>query len=126
MAKLISAVCVVLIGAATVVALPGCKTDQEGVKTNYRSQWQTFTASVEDATDAAEAALSGLELKSVESSSTKIDGQATGLTADETKVTVSVAKVGDDQAEVSVYVGKLGDPELGKAILADIGQRLAE
>ena len=111
---------------ASLLTVPACSTDQEGVTSTYRSQYQTFEASVADATAAAEASLTGLELADVESSSTKVDGQATGKKSDGTKVTVSVASVTDTTSEVTVYVGKLGDPVIGKQILADVAATLAK
>lgn len=105
---------------------PGCKTDEPGVKSNYQSQWAEVSASTEDATEAAEAVLNDLKLRDVKADATGIDGKARGFTADGTEVTVESKRMGNDVTQVSVYVGKMGDPELGKQILAQIRERLAD
>lgn len=112
-----------VLGAA---AFTGCETDQAGVKSSYRSQWTNIDATTDEATQAAEAALNELGLNDVESRSTKVDGQAMGKTADGTKVTVSVARVTEETSQISVNVGRTGDPQLGKQIIADITDRIAQ
>ncbi|MEM1445237.1 MAG: DUF3568 family protein [Planctomycetota bacterium] len=110
------------LGAATV--LSACQTDVAGVETNLRSQWTTVVADVETATAAAEEVLEDLKLIDVTSTSTGIDGRATAKTAEETEITVSVAKVVAG-SQITVTVGTVGNNELGKAILADIQAKLA-
>ena len=120
-----SSVFAALLSVAAFTALPACSTDQDGVKSTYRSQYTTVSQGVEEVTEAAEEVLSDLKLKDVTSSATAVDGQATGKTADDTVITVSVAKVAAG-SEVTVNVGTLGDPELGKSILADLDKKLAD
>ncbi len=119
-----SSVFAALLSVAAFTALPACSTDQDGVKSTYRSQYTTVSQGVEEVTEAAEEVLSDLKLKDVTSSATAVDGQASGKTADDTVITVSVAKVAAG-SEVTVNVGTLGDPELGKSILADLDKKLA-
>ncbi|MEM9751787.1 MAG: DUF3568 family protein [Planctomycetota bacterium] len=113
---------VVALSALTV--LTACETDVVGVETNYRSQWTTIQADVETVTAAAEEVLTALKLNDVSSNATGVDGQAVGTTADETVITVNVAKVVAG-SEVTVTVGTLGDPDLGKAIVSDIQAKFA-
>lgn len=116
----------VALSLTAALAMSACKTDQAGVKSTYRSQYATVDANVDHTAAAAEAALTALELKDVESSHTSVDGRVVGKLADKTKVTVSITRATDTTSEVSVNVGKLGDPELGKDILARIKKSLAE
>ena len=112
------------LAAVSLVAIPACKTDDPGVKSNYVSQWSTVAGGPADVTEAAKDVLEDLELKEIESKSTNIDGWASGKTADGTKVKVDVKKAGETTSEVSVTVGTLGDPALGKEILNRLQQRL--
>ncbi len=114
-----------LLAALTLTVLPACKTDQAGVKSTYRSQWTTVSNGVEDTTQAAAEVLEDLKLTDIASSSTAVDGQAVGKTADGTVITVTVDKAAAG-SEITVNVGTLGDNELGKSILADIQKKLAE
>ena len=102
----------------------GCKTDQPGVKSTYRSQWTTVKGSTHDVTEASEDVLNSMDLKNVKSTSTKVDGQTTGFQADGTKVWVNVKRIDDMNSQVSVQVGKMGDPELGKRIIAKLESKL--
>jgi hypothetical protein len=112
------------VAAVSLVALPACQTDDPSVTSNYRSQWSTVSGGPSDVTEAAKDVLEDLQLKEIESSSTNIDGWASGKTADGTKVKVDVKKAGETSSEVSVTVGTMGDPTLGKEILNRLQQRL--
>jgi len=103
--------------------LAGCSSSQEGVKTNYHSQWTSVSADTKTTTDAAKAVLESEGLKDVKASSTNVDGTASGKKADGTKVDVSVQKKGENSSEVSVNVGTLGDPSLGAEIARKIKDR---
>ena len=102
-------------------AVTACtSTKQEGVKTNYMSQWTMVNANTAATTDAAKSVLEDEGLKDVNASSSKVDGKATGKKADGTKVNVAIAKKSDSSSEVSVTVGTMGDPSLGAEIAKKI------
>jgi hypothetical protein len=108
----------------TLAAAPGCQsTHEKGVTSNYRSQWTTVRADVKTTTKAAESALSEAELKDVTSSSTNVDGSASGKKSDGTKVNVAVRKEKEASSQVSVTVGQMGDPELGAELARKIKER---
>ncbi len=117
----VSMTVLVLALAASLVA---CKTDLDGAKNNYRSQYKTYDVDIATATEAAKDVLNDLELREVEATHTTIDGQATAKTADDTEVTVNVTRVTEGRSEVAVYVGNLGNPKLGNRILAHIDAKL--
>ena len=113
-----------LTALALAVAVAGCQSSHEkGVTSNYRTQWTSVGADVKTTTNAAEAALNEAELKEVTSSSTSVDGSASGKKADGTKVDVSIRKEKESRSEVSVTVGRMGDPELGAEIARKIKER---
>ena len=113
-----------LTALALVVAVAGCQSShEEGVTSNYRTQWTSVSADVKATTKAAEAALNEAELKEVTSSSTSVDGSASGKKADGTKVSVAIRKQKESSSEVSVTVGRMGDPELGAEIARKIKER---
>src|SRR3954468_18642247 len=117
----------VLVGSAMALMLVGlsaCQSkSQEGVTSNYHSQWTKVNADVRSTTSAAEAELNAAGLKGVTSSATGVDGKATGKKADGTKVDVAVKREGDTASQVSVTVGTLGDPTLGAQIAHSIKNR---
>jgi Tfp pilus assembly protein PilX len=104
--------------------MPGCQSSHEkGVTSNYHSQWTSVRADVKTTTKAAEAALNEAELKEVSSSSTNVDGSASGKKSDGTKVNVAIRKEKESASQVSVTVGKMGDPELGAELARTIKER---
>jgi hypothetical protein len=112
---------VVALGAMCFV---GCASrHEEGVKSTYRTQSTMVNADTAATTEAAEAVLNDRELKDVNSSSTRVDGKATGKMADGTKVNVAVQKNGDNMSSVAVNVGLTGDPSLGAEIAKAIKTR---
>lgn len=113
------------IALASLALLPGCKTDEPGVRSTYRSQYTTVTGRTDEVAKAAEDVLEDLKLQRVESRSTAIDGYATGYTADNKKIVVEIEKAGDNTSEVRVNVGNVGDPDLGKDIIARLQKKLA-
>jgi hypothetical protein len=118
-----SLLCVVL-ACSALIAITGCKTDEPGVKSTYRSQWTTVAGNTAKATEAAKDVLEDLKLQRIDSKSTGLDGYAVGYTADNKKITVDVKKVTDETSEVSVNVGTMGDPDMGKDIIARIQREL--
>src|SRR3982750_3571902 len=81
----------------------GCKsTHEEGVKSDYRTQWTDVAADTKTTTEAAKAVLGTQDLKNVTGSSTSVDGQAMGMKADGTKVKVDIEKAGNNGSRVSV------------------------
>ena len=106
------------------ITLPGCQsTHEKGVTSNYHSQWSSVHADVKTTTKSAEAVLNDAELKDVSSSSTNVDGSASGKKSDGTKVNVAIRKEKESISQVSVTVGKMGDPELGAELARKIKER---
>ena len=109
-----------LAGMVLALALVGCKsTHEEGVKSDFRTQWLNVAADTQTTTLAAQAVLRSEDLKEVTSASTNVDGTASGKKADGTKVSVAIKKAAAG-SDVSVTVGTLGDPTLG----ADIAKKI--
>ena len=104
----------------TILVIVGCATSQEGVKSNYKTQWTQVSANPTVTTEAAKSVLEAEGLKEVKAETTNVDGKVTAKTADGTKVSVSVKKAGDTASEVSVSVGTMGDPELGAELARKI------
>jgi hypothetical protein len=99
---------------ATAALLVGCKSShEEGVKSNYRTQWTPVAADTVVTTNAAKSVFEAEGLKDVSGSSTKVDGKAKGKMADGTDVTATIQKETETTSTVSVTVGTLGDPTLG-------------
>jgi len=113
-----------VLSCALPITLVSCKTDDAGVKSTYRSQWTTVAGNTVDATEAAKDVLEDLKLQRIASSSTGLDGYASGYTADNKKINVDVKKLNDETSEVSVNVGTVGDPGMGKDIIARIQREL--
>lgn len=115
--------------AAAVVALSamcfvGCASKhEEGVTSNYHKQWTSVNADTVATANAAKSVLNDRQLKNVTSSSTKVDGKATGKMSDGREVQVIIEKQGDMMSQVSVTVGTLGDPALGAEIAKAIKQQ---
>ena len=106
------------------ITLLGCQsTHEKGVTSNYHSQWSSVHADVKTTTKSAEAVLNDAELKDVSSSSTNVDGSASGKKSDGTKVNVAIRKEKESISQVSVTVGKMGDPELGAELARKIKER---
>ncbi|MDB5328295.1 MAG: hypothetical protein JWM57_3864, partial [Phycisphaerales bacterium] len=61
------------------------------------------------------------KLTDVSAEMTKLDGMASGVTADKTKVQ-AVIKKSDQGSQLSVTVGKLGDPKVGANYVQKIKQ----
>jgi hypothetical protein len=71
-----------MVGVAVALAA-GCKsTHEEGVKSNMHSQWSLVAADTKATTAAAQAVLMEEGLRDVKSSSTGVDGTASGKKAD--------------------------------------------
>ena len=101
--------------ATALFVFVGCQSSHEqGVKSDYRTQWTNVNADTKATTSAAEAVLASAQLSDVKASSTNVDGQVTAKKADGTKVNVAVKKQdGGSGSQVSVTVGTMGDPALG-------------
>ncbi len=114
-----------LSGAGLLLAalVAGCTSSTEqGVKSDYHTQWTMVAADTKTTTDAAKSVLEASDLKDVTASSTAVDGMAAGMKADGSKVEVTIAKT-DVGSKVSVTVGTLGDPALGASYAAQIKQK---
>jgi hypothetical protein len=110
---------------AAIALITGCQsTHEEGIKSNLRSQWAMVSGNTTTTTAAAQAVLEGEGLKEVKSSSTAVDGTATGKKADGTEVKVAIAKKTDTTSEVTVTVGTMGDPTLGANIARKIKEKV--
>jgi len=111
--------------AVLVVAMGvfGCSSShEEGVRSDYRTQWTPVAANTQVTTEAAAAELTAQGLKNVDSSSTGLDGRAEGKMADGTRVKVGVEKK-NAGSQVEVTVGALGDPKLGAELAKKIKMR---
>jgi|tagenome__1003787_1003787.scaffolds.fasta_scaffold17759422_1 Zn-dependent membrane protease YugP len=121
MRSVLSAVVVVVTLAASALWLSACKSShEEGVSSNYMTQWTTVNANTQTTTDTAKRVLEQEGLKEVNASSTSMDGTASGKMANGTKVKVSVRKKNDTASEASVNVGSMGDPQFGAEIAKKI------
>jgi hypothetical protein len=99
----------------------GCNsTHEKDVSSTMRKQWTDVAANTKTTTDAAKSVLEAEGLKSIEASSTAMDGKASGMMADGTKVNVGVKKKTDSISEVIVVVGSMGDPKLGAEFVRKI------
>ena len=100
----------------------GCASShQEGVTSDYRTQWTNVAADPETVTAAAKQVFSDDKLTDVSAEMTKLDGMASGVTADKTKIQ-AVVKKSDQGSQLSVTVGKLGDPKVGANYVQKIKQ----
>ncbi len=100
--------------AATLLISIGCSsTHEKDVKSNMRTQWVDVAANTENTTAAAKDVLQAESLKNVQATATAMDGTASGMMADNTKVHVDVKKKSDNISSVSVVVGTMGDPKVG-------------
>src|SRR5207248_2641417 len=71
----------------------GCQSHhEEGVTSDYHSQWTNVNADTKTTTDAAQAVLNDMGLRNVSGSSTNVDGKAVGKKSDGTDVKVAVQK----------------------------------
>ena len=100
----------------------GCESmNQQGVKSDLHSQWVDVYADVETTTNAAKQVFTDDKLTDVSAQSTMVDGEASGVTADKTKIYASVKKA-DKGSQVSIQVGTLGSPKMGAEYAAKIKQ----
>jgi len=108
------------------MAMVGCESHHEqGVTSNYHSQWTNVNADTQTTTDAAKSVLSEMQLRDVKGQATNVDGSAMGKKADNTEVKVAVRKnEGSNGSQVSVTVGMMGDPTLGAEIAKKIKDRV--
>ncbi|MGN6505471.1 MAG: hypothetical protein ACTHM6_07910 [Tepidisphaeraceae bacterium] len=105
------------------LAAVGCEsTHQEGVKSDLRTQWTTVYADTETTTSAAKQVLMDNKLTDVSSQSTKMDGMASGVKADGTKIQCAIQKT-DNGSQLSVTVGRIGSPKEGAELAAAIKQK---
>jgi uncharacterized protein YcfL len=101
--------------AVALFVVVGCQSShQEGVKSDYRTQWTSVNADTKATTSAAEAVLASAQLQDIKANSTNVDGSVHAKKADGTKVNVAIKKQDSGSgSEVSVTVGTMGDPALG-------------
>lgn len=100
----------------------GCASHhQENVTSDYLSQWTMVDADVETVTSAAKQVFMDDKLTDVSAESTKVDGRASGMTADKTKIQATIGKT-DTGVKLTISVGKLGDPKMGANYATKIKQ----
>jgi hypothetical protein len=100
----------------------GCASHyQEGVKSDYLSQTTMVYADPETTTNAAKQVFSDDGLTDVSATSTKVDGRASGLMADKTKVQATIDQA-DRGSKLTISVGTVGDPKMGAQWAAKIKQ----
>lgn len=107
------------------LALTACKTDKEGVSKNpiTGSVYRTVQASPPEVAQATETVLNEMGLYKVKARSTELDAQVTGMTADDTKVTVWAGK-GETGTDVYAKYGNWSDPAQAQTILEQISEKL--
>jgi hypothetical protein len=109
--------------ALLMLAGVGCASrHEEGVKSDYRTQWAVVAADVKTTTEAAASVLRDAELKDIHSESTNVDGTVTAKKADGTKVVVKTEKK-DVGTRVQATIGALGDPDWGAELVKKIKVR---
>lgn len=113
---------VTLIAIAALVT--ACQTTDPGVRSTGFEQYTSIDAGTAAATSAAESVLSDLGLHDVKSSSTNVDGWASGQMADKSPVKVTLKRVSDNVSDISVKVGSIGDTPLGMDIIARVRAKL--
>jgi hypothetical protein len=104
--------------------LAACETTEPGVRSSGFEQFATIDRGTAEATRAAEEVLRDLGLQDVASSSTNVDGWATGKMADGTQVKVTLKRDFDNISGISVRVGSIGDTSLGKDIISRVRSKL--
>ena len=103
------------------MVLIGCQSHhEEGVKSDYHTQWTMVAADTQTTTEAAKSVLMDEGLRDVQTRSTNVDGVAEGKKADGTRIKVAIERQKDSGSQVSVTVGTIGDPTLG----ADLAKRI--
>lgn len=114
-------ICIAAVSAVASIAFVGCASShEEGVKSNLRQQYTSVAADTMTTTNAAKSVLEDHEYKNVTGDSTKDDGKAMAMMADNTKVNVAVKKSGTAGSEVTVTVGNFGSPTLGAKLASEI------
>jgi hypothetical protein len=111
----------VIVGCAvSFLALAGCKTAAKATGTHYAR----FAAEPDQVVEAAKGALDELELQTLSSSATKLDGQIVAQTAQGKKVTIKVNKEAEGVSKASIKVGTVGDKAISEAIIEKTQERL--
>jgi hypothetical protein len=106
--------------AVSFLALAGCKTAAKVTGTHYAR----FAAEPDQVVEAAKGALDELELQTLSSSATKLDGQIIAQTAQGEKVTIKVDREGEGVSGASIKVGVVGDKTISEAIIEKTQERL--
>lgn len=102
------------LAAMLVLLIGGCATMKKMTGTYEVS----VAAEPDQVVAAVEAALAELELKTVTSSATKVDGEVLAKTAQDKDVKIKVRREGDGVTKMSVHVGAFGDKSISDAIIA--------
>jgi outer membrane murein-binding lipoprotein Lpp len=107
--KLATAAAVML----SVTLLAGCQTVSKATGT----QFAYFSADPDRVARAVDDALDSLELTTISSSATKLDGQIEARTAQGQTVEIKIKKQDSGVSKMSVKVGTLGDKTVSNAII---------
>lgn len=110
--------------ALLLVTLGGCKIVSPGVTYNMMSLEALISATPEDVTSAAKAAMEDMNLILVSSESTGLDGKVVARTAQKKTVTVTISRTAKNVSHIKIHVGKLGDEAASMLILERIKERL--
>jgi hypothetical protein len=102
----------VVAGAVLLSACAGCQATKKVTGTHYTH----FSADPDQVVAAAEQALAELELQTISSSASKLDGWIEARTAQGKKVAIKVKQEAEGVSEVSIKVGTLGDRTISEAI----------
>jgi hypothetical protein len=84
----------------------------------------TLNANPPQVIDAANAAVSDMNLARVSSTATDIDGMVIARTADDTKITIKVKQSGEGMSHLSIRVGVFGDEQVSLQVLENIRNNL--
>jgi hypothetical protein len=95
----------------------GCETEKPGASYALGSYTAMVDSTPDKVTDAAQKAVSDLQLKDIVADSTKVDGHLTARTASGDTVAIDVQQAGDNVSKVTIHVGATGDQALSRQIL---------
>jgi hypothetical protein len=102
----------------------GCSTSQPGMRNTMGRVSATLGARPDKVAAAAERVMKRMDLIRVTETSTKVDGEVVGFTAQDKKVTISMKADGENRSAVGVRVGAMGDSNLSVLLLTGIEKDL--
>ncbi len=110
--------------ALSLMVLGGCKIVSPGVTYNITKLEALISATPEEVTSAAKAAVEDLNLVLVSSESTGLDGRVVARTARKKTVTVTISRSAKNISHIQVQIGRLGDEAASMLLLDKIKEKL--